>query len=86
MHAVLVTVRPPDTDEARRMLREEVVPRVAGQSGFHAGYWLEPKDGRVLAVVVFDSEDDARAAAERVAVPAGVVLESVEVRAVVANA
>ncbi len=44
------------------MLREEVVPGVSAQPGFHAGYWLEPKDGQVLAVVLFDSEEEARTA------------------------
>lgn len=86
MHAVLVSATPPATDEARRTLREEVVPRVSAQPGFHAGYWLEPKDGQVLAVVLFDSEADARTAADGVRVPDGVRLDDVEVRAVIASA
>lgn len=32
------------------------------RSGFVAGYWLRPKDGHGLSVVVFESEQAARAA------------------------
>jgi uncharacterized protein (UPF0276 family) len=67
-------------------LLEHVVPRVAQQQGFRAGYWLEPKDGEGMSVIVFESEDDARTAAERIQPPEGVTLEGVEVREVVASA
>jgi hypothetical protein len=59
----------------------------AGDPAVVAGYWLEPKDGKGLSVVVFESEDAARQAAERVPdrVPREVSLESVETREVVAH-
>jgi hypothetical protein len=39
---------------------------MARDAGAKAGYWLAPQDGRGLAVVVFDTEDEARAAAARI--------------------
>ena len=65
---------------------ERVVPAVSQAPGFVAGYWLEPKDADGLSVVMFESEEAAKAAAERVQPPSSVTLETVEVREVVASA
>jgi heme-degrading monooxygenase HmoA len=86
MHAVVVRVNVPNVEETRPQLVERVVPAVAAQPGFVAGYWLEPKDDQGLSVAVFDSEDAARTAAENVRPPEGVTVVSVEVREVVASA
>ncbi len=89
MHAVVIRVNVGDFERAQRGLHEEVVPRISGQPGFVRGYWLRPKDNQGLSLVVFESEDAARAAAERVGAatpPESVTLESVEVREVVAHA
>jgi hypothetical protein len=87
MHAVVVRVTIKDPEAATVVLREEVVPQVSQAPGFVAGYWTREGNGG-LSMIVFESEDAARAASERIAsgMPEGVELEGVEVREVVANA
>jgi hypothetical protein len=88
MHAVVVRVTINNREEAEQRLRSEVVPQVSSAPGFQAGYWTGEDDSG-LSMIVFDSEENARAAAERVPanVPEGAVtLEGVEVREVVASA
>jgi heme-degrading monooxygenase HmoA len=91
MHAALVsvTIDPGKEDEARAMLASQIVPMVKQSDGFVAGYWTEPRDGKGFSVVVFDSEEHAKAAAP----PAGmrppgapVVVDTVEFREVIATA
>ena len=89
MHAVVVKVSINDFTSAHKGLTETVVPRVAGAPGFVTGYWTRSADGTSgTSMIVFDSEDAAEAAAERIAanVPEGVTFESAEVREVVASA
>ena len=86
MHAVVVTVTVGNVEESRPELLEQVVPAVSQAPGFVAGYWLEPIDGHGLSVVVFESEEAAKVAAERIQPPSSVTLETVEVREVVASA
>jgi hypothetical protein len=88
MHAVVVRVTIDDQEKAERALREEVVPRVTQAPGFVAGYWTRGDGPGGLSMIVFDSEDAARAAADRIpqGIPEAVTLESVEVREVVAHA
>ena len=86
MHAVVVTVKVGNVEESRPELLEQVVPAVSQAPGFVAGYWLEPIDGHGLSVVVFESEEAAKVAAERIQPPSSVTLETVEVREVVASA
>jgi hypothetical protein len=87
MHAVVVTVTISDREAAESHLRETVVPGVSQSPGFVAGYWTR-KDDAGLAMVVFESEDAAKAMSERVPsmVPDVVTLGDVEVREVVAHA
>jgi heme-degrading monooxygenase HmoA len=91
MHAVVVRVTIGDREQAEPILHSEVVPRVSQAPGFRAGYWTSSQEGGQetgLSMVVFDSEEDARAASDQVrqAVPPTVTIESVEVREVVASA
>jgi hypothetical protein len=91
MYAVVVRVTIGDADRARELLESRVVPQVSSAAGFKNGYWTWPADGAPsngLSMVIFESEDDARAGAEivRGIVPESVTLESVEVREVVASA
>ena len=89
MHAVLVKVSISDVENSQRELRETVVPRISGLPGFVGGYWTRSDDGsNGRAMIVFESEEAARAAAERIGpgVPEGVTFESAEVREVIANA
>jgi hypothetical protein len=89
VHAVVVTVVISDREAAERTLNQEVVPRVSQAPGFQAGYWTW-KNNSGLSMTIFDSEDAATQAADRVqemiqSRPA-VSLMSVEVREVVAHA
>ena len=89
MHAVVVRVSISDVETAQKGLEEMVVPRVSQAPGFVAGYWTRSDDGsNGQSMLVFESEDAARTAAERLGanVPEGVTLEGSEVREVVASA
>jgi len=87
MHAVLVTVTISDHEVAESHLREQVVPGVSQAPGFVAGYWTR-KDESGVGMVVFESEDAAKAMSERVPamVPDVVTVQDIEVREVVAHA
>jgi hypothetical protein len=91
VHAVAVYVTINDFDRARQRLQEQTVPTVSQAPGFVAGYWTRSENNRGLGLAVFESEDAARAVAERVRSegppdPDAVTLENVEVREVVAHA
>ena len=88
MHAVVVNVTLPDDDSASlQELREQVVPRVSQAPGFVAGYWVRHEgEKRGSSVIVFESEDNARAASEQFQPPEGVTLDSMSLGEVVANA
>lgn len=86
MHAVIVSVKLSDNPDPT-VLREQVVPRVKELSGFVAGYWT--RDGSTgRSMVVFDSEENARAASDMVPsmIPSGTTIEGNTVAEVVANA
>ena len=89
MHAVVVRVTVNDAETAQTGLQEQVVPRVQQLPGFVAGYWTR-SEGQGLSMVVFESEEQARQAADQVKgnMPPGdaVTLDNVEVRGVVASA
>jgi hypothetical protein len=89
MHAVLTNVTIKDVATAEEYLRDQVVPNVKQAPGFVAGYWMRD-EGEGKGVVVFESEDAARQAAERISERVGqnpgVTLNSVTVGEVVAHA
>jgi hypothetical protein len=91
MYAVVVRVSIGDRERAEQGLREQVIPRVRQAPGFVAGYWTRSESGNDgLSMILLESEDAARQAAERVQSDGGlaetVTLESVEVREVVEHA
>ena len=90
MHAVLVNVTINDFDSARKMLEEEVVPRVKQAPGFIAGYWTRTEENRGLSMIVVETEYGARAVSEMILRgppdPDAVTVDDVEVREVVASA
>ena len=89
MHAVLVRVKIGDYESARKVLNSDVIPRVKQAPGFQSGVWLAPADGEGTSVVVFDSEDNAKQAAEMVRSgpqPETVEIVSVEIREVAGQA
>ena len=87
MHAVVVRVTINDPESATQELKERVVPTASQAPGFVAGYWTR-RDNTGLSMILFESEDAANSAVERVRqnVPDAVTLDDVEVREVVANA
>jgi len=87
MHAVVVRVTINDREAAERALREQTVPRVSQSPGFVTGYWTRKGDTG-LSMVIFESEDAANSARERISqnAPEGVTFEDVEVREVAAHA
>ena len=96
MHAVLVRVSIQNADRTRDVLKSQVVPLASSAPGFEAGYWTWPTgegELNVLAMIIFDSEENARAAGDRVSAnfsqlenPDDITLDAVEVREVVASA
>jgi hypothetical protein len=94
MYALVVRVTIHNADRTREVLNNQVVPQASGAPGFKAGYWTWPTGGgelNGLSMIIFDSEENARAAGDRVsAIAAGnrddVTLDGVEVREVVASA
>ncbi len=87
MHAVVVKVTINDAETGLSELREVVVPRVSQAPGFVTGHWTR-KGNSGMSMMIFESEDAANAITEQVrsSVPAGVTLEDIDVREVVANA
>ena len=94
MHALVTRVTIHNADHTREMLTSQVVPQVSGAPGFKTGYWTwQTDDGELngLAMMIFESEENARAAGDRISAVAAdasddVTLDSVEVREVVASA
>ena len=93
MYAVFTEVNAEEShkEAGREMLNRIAVPgaKAAGATG---GYWLEPSNGRGVSVVVFETEAEARALADRFEVgkppdpeaPEGVTFKTIEVREVIA--
>ena len=91
MHAVVVRVAIGDAEIAEKGLREKVVPAVSSAPGFVTGYWTRSDDGSDgLAMLVFESEDAARAVGERfrggTIIPETVTVSRVQIREVVTSA
>jgi hypothetical protein len=93
MHALVVRVTIHNADRTREVLNNQVVPQVSGAPGFKAGYWTWSGGGELngLSMIVFDSEENARTAGDRISAiaassPDDVTLDGVEVREVVASA
>jgi len=96
MHAVVVRATIHNPDRTREVIKSQVVPQVSRAPGFKAGYWTwrtGELELNVLAMIIFDSEENARAAGDRVSANFSVLedsdditLDGVEVREVVASA
>jgi hypothetical protein len=93
MHAVVVEVDASgaEQEEALGRLRDEIVPQIKQAPGFQSGTWLMlNQDAKGLGLVLFDSEENAQAAASRFAVgespQPGVTVERNEVREVAVTA
>ena len=93
MYGVVIEVRivANREEEARRMVRDMIVPRAREHGGISAGYWLRALQGDVLrSVQLYDTEANAVATAEQIrsqGPPPGapVTLTSVDVYEVIAH-
>ena len=94
MFALVVRVTIHNADRTREVLNSQVVPQVSGAPGFKSGYWTWSRGGgelNGLSMIMFDSEENARAAGDRISAvaasaPDDVTLDGVEVRDVIASA
>jgi hypothetical protein len=62
MHAVTIRVEILDREQSEHDLKEHVVPMARQAPGFVAGYWLAPSDGMGWSLMMFESEEAAKAA------------------------
>jgi hypothetical protein len=87
MYAVVIPVTFNDYSAATAEL-DGLVPQVSGMPGFVAGYWLSMSKQEGTALIVFDSEDQARALATVVkgTPPGAVTSGTIEVGEVMAHA
>ena len=88
MHAVVVRVEIKDREAAEVFLKDQIVPTVSQAPGFVAGYWANIGGDHGASMMVFESEDAAKAVAARVREdqPEFVTIESIDVAEVVAHA
>ena len=95
MRGLITRVTIHNADRTREMLDNQVVPGASGAPGFKTGYWTWLSDAgglnNGLAMMIFGSEENARAAGDRLSAVAAdasddVTMDSVEVREVVASA
>lgn len=87
MYSVVTHANIHDREAATQALQEQIIPRVSQAPGFVAGYWNALGPDKGVSVVVFESEDQARAAADQIQPPGDFVsFDSVEVAEVVAHA
>jgi hypothetical protein len=86
MHAALITVTidPSQAPAAAAALMNDILPRITAADGFAAGHWLEPHGGQGLSILLFDTEEHARQAADASAgwSAPGVSVDQVEIRRV----
>jgi hypothetical protein len=81
MHAVVARSTIQDFEQARKMLREELIPRLSQAPGFVSGHWVKLGEKSGASMIVFESEEAAQAAAEmfRTNPPPTVTPTSIEV-------
>lgn len=63
MHATVIHADITDLDEAKRGLDEEVIPMIKGAPGFVGAYFVALDDTHGVSIAVFETEEEARAAA-----------------------
>jgi hypothetical protein len=90
MHAVVVRSTLHDFERARKILKEEGIPRISQAPGFVAAQWVRLDERTGTSMLTFESEDAARAAAEMLKTnpPGGdaITINTVEIGEVVERA
>ena len=64
MHAVVGRSTVQDFEQARKYLRDEGIPRFSQAPGFKGGYWVRLDGDNGASLLLFETEEGARAAAE----------------------
>ncbi len=65
MYAVVARSTIQDFDQARKFLREEGIPRLTQMPGFISGHWVRLGENSGASMVLFETEEAAKAAKER---------------------
>jgi hypothetical protein len=89
MHAVVTKATIHDLERGREFLNQEGIPRLQQAPGFVAGNWVALDESTGTAMMIFESEENAQTAAERIKTnpPAGdaVTINSIEIGEVVGH-
>ena len=64
MHAVVARSMIQTFEQARKVLREEGIPRLSQMPGFVSGHWVRLGETSGASMIVFESEEAAQKAAE----------------------
>lgn len=69
MHAVFVVseIDPKRIDEADTMLEQQLAPKIKAAPGFVSGTWARSAGGEARSMVLFETEEAAKATFEAVA-------------------
>jgi len=87
MHAIVIHADISDLAEAKRGLDEEVIPMMKGTPGFLGAYFVAVDDTHGVSIEVFQTEEQARAAAPPEGAEApGVTLGTMQFGAVIGSA
>lgn len=90
MNAVVVKATLNDVEQGRTFLREEGIPRLKQAPGFVSAAWVRLGENAGTSMLIFESEEAARAAAEQLRQnppPSGAVtINSIEIGEVVERA
>jgi hypothetical protein len=87
MHAIVIHATITDLAEAKRGLAEEVIPMMKGAPGFLGAYFVAVDDTHGVSIEVFETEEQARAAAPPEGAEApGVTLDTLQFGSVIGSA
>ncbi len=86
MYAVVTRSTVSDFEQAGKFLQEEILPRIRQAPGFVTAYWVKLEGNNGTAMMLFESEDEARAWADQIKPPGFVTLTSKEVGEVLSHA
>jgi hypothetical protein len=87
VHAIMIHTNITDLGEAKRSLAEEVIPVMMGTPGFLGAYFVAINDTQGFSIEVFETEEQARAAAPPEGAKApGVRLDSLQFGEVIGSA
>jgi hypothetical protein len=79
-----------DVEQGRTFLREQVIPSLKQAPGFVSGAWVKLGENEGTSIIIFDSEEAARAGAEQLRQnpppSSAVALNSIEIGEVVEQA